>query len=367
MLTVIAGGGVIGCAIAYALSRAGAEVILVEQGRIGTGASSAAAGMLAPLAESPNPGPFFRLALQGLQAFDAQARELVDESGVDFELRRDGVLRIAESSEESDQLCALESLQNQSVGAKWIDGDEVRRLEPALSQSVIGALFSPNDGHLNPGRLTAALATAAVRHGARIVEGQRVTSFDLERSSILTAHTDTETLAADHFVLAGGAWVSAIGAQARCAIPVAPVRGQMLAVLATPPPLRHVVYSHNGYLVPKPDGSIWVGATEEPDAGFEAGLTVEGLHFLLSAAKRLVPSLEAASYLRSWAGLRPCSPDRLPILGTTPGLSNLHIAAGHFRNGILLSLITGQLMAKLLLTGRQPEEFAAFSPARFTA
>jgi glycine oxidase len=367
MLALIAGGGVIGCAIAYELSRAGADVTLMERAHIGAGASSAAAGMLAPLAESPDPGMFFRLALAGLKAFDEHARELVDESGVDFEFRRDGVLRVAESDEESDRLRSIATLQRESTNARWMGRDDVTQLEPALSESVIGALYSPHDGHVNPGRLTAALATAAARNGARIIEGEQVTSFVIDRSRVVAVRAKAETVSADHFILAGGSWVSALCESAGLTVPITPVRGQMLAVRATPAPIRRIVYSHAGYLVPKPDGSIWVGATEEPDAGFEAGVTVEGLRFLLSAAGRLVPALDAAAYLRSWAGLRPLAPDRLPVLGTAPGFDNLHLAAGHFRNGILLSLVTGKLMAQLILTGCQPEELSAFSPSRFAA
>jgi glycine oxidase len=365
VLTLIAGGGVIGSAIAYELSRAGVDVVLAERGRIGAGASSAAAGMLAPLAESSDPGPFFQLALDGMKAFDERARALIDESGIDFEFRRDGVLRVTESEEERDQLSALAGLQRENGGARWIEGSEVRRIEPAVSQTVNGALYSPADGHLNPARLTAALAAAAARNGARILEGQEVTSFNIDHSRILTVQTQSEMMAADHFVLAGGAWLTMLSERAGFPIPITPVRGQMLAVQATPPPIRHIVYSHSGYLVPKPDGSIWVGATEESTAGFEARVTVEGLHFLVSAAQRLVPALQGALYLRSWAGLRPFAPDRLPVLGTLPGLDNLHVAAGHFRNGILLSLVTGKLMAELILTGRCPEQLSAFSPSRF--
>lgn len=362
MRVLIVGGGVIGCAIAYELSRAGAEVILVERRSVAAGASSAAAGMLAPLAESSDPGPFSRLALQGLGAFNAQAGEIVDESGIDFEFRRDGVLRVAETADETRRLRALAGHQKQ---AEWLDRRGLRGLEPLISASVAGALYSADEGHVNPSRLTAALAAAAVRRGATVLEGKEIRQFDVSGARIVAARSSSGTIGADQFVLAGGAWLSALADAIGIAVPVEPVRGQMAAVRQAPPSIRHIVYSQDGYLVPKPDGSTWIGATEEHDAGFNATVTVEGLRSLLAVAERLVPALAGASYIRSWAGLRPCLPDRLPALGNMPNFDNLYVAAGHFRNGILLSLITGGLIAKLITTGVPPPELAPFSPARF--
>jgi len=366
MHVLIAGGGVIGCAIAYELRRAGADVTLVERDRIGAGASSAAAGMLAPLAESAEPGPFSHLALQGLEAFNSQAGDLAEESGIDFEFRRDGVLRVAESPAEESRLRALVPQQSKDVAAQWLDRPALADLEPQLSTEISGALYSPREGHVNPSRLTAALATAAVRRGAILLERQEVQRFDRDGGRIVAAQTSAGVVGADQFILAGGAWLAGLGAGNGVTIPVSPVRGQMLAVQQTPSPIRHIIYSQDGYLVPKPDGSIWVGATEEHSAGFDAAVTVDGLRSLLSVADRLVPPLGRASYIRSWAGLRPCSSDRLPILGPYPGFDNLHVATGHFRNGILLSLITGRLMADLLTSGSVPPELAPFSPARFS-
>jgi glycine oxidase len=319
--------------------------------------------MLAPLAESPDPGPFSRLAIQGLKAFEALAADVIGESGIDFEFRRDGVLRVAESEDEAGHLHSIVRLQER---AEWLDGPALRSLEPGIADQICGALYSPAEGHINPTRLTSALATAASRRGARVLEGQEIRTLTVQGSRVVSASGIGGTFAADHFVLAGGAWISPLANSIGVSVPIEPVRGQMLAVHQTPPPIRHIIYSQDGYLVPKPDGSVWVGATEEHDAGFDAAVTVSGLHSLVNTAERLVPDLGAASYIRSWAGLRPCAPDRLPILGTAPTVENLHLAAGHFRNGILLSLITGRLITQLIVTGSMPPEFAAFSPGRFT-
>src|SRR5712692_2133902 len=237
MHVLVAGGGVIGCSIAYYLRRAGADVTLVERQRIGAGASSAAAGMLAPLAESSDPGPFLGLALKGLEAFDSDSGELTQESGVDFEFRRDGVLRVAESADEEARLRNLVALQSQAgLEARWLNRPELAALEPLLAPAVNGALYSPREGHLNPGRLTAALADAALRRGARLIEGQEVETFEREGSRILALRTRGGRIGADQFVLAGGAWTEGIAAGLGTTLPVSPVRGQMVALRQTAAP-----------------------------------------------------------------------------------------------------------------------------------
>lgn len=367
MDALVIGGGAIGCSIAYHLQKAGAQVTLADRERIGGGASSAAAGMLAPFAESSQPGPFSRLAQLGLAAFNEQAAALIEESGIDFEYRRDGILRVAESDEEEARLRAALPWQRQSgAEAEWLAAGVLARLEPRLAPGIRGALFTRNEGHVNPARLTAALATAAARLGARPLEGCRIEGFERQGARLLAARWSGGALQADHFVLAGGAWSERLSHELDLTIPVYPVRGQMAALAQIPAAVRHIVYSHDGYLVPKSDGSIWVGATEETDAGYDASVTAARLRWLLGAACRLVPDLGSARYLRSWAGLRPCAPDLLPILGPLPGFDNVSIATGHFRNGILMSLVTGRLLAEQITFGLAPPDLLAFSPARFS-
>ena len=366
MDVVVIGGGVIGCAIAYYLREAGVSVTIAERERVGAGASSAAAGMLAPLAESADPGPFTRLALDGLRAFQEDTAAIIAESGIDFEYRRDGVLRVAESEAEAGPLQELLRWQDGSgLQVRWLDGPDLRRLEPEIGRQVVGALFTPGEGHVNPARLTEALASAAVRRGACLLEGCAVEGVDLQGGRVTAVRHANGTLSADHVVFAAGAWGTLWEQRLGWRVPVFPVRGQMAALSQTPSPIRHIVYSHDGYLLPKADGSVYVGATEEHDAGFDARVTAGGLRWLLAGAERLVPALSGATYQRSWAGLRPGSADNLPLLGPLPSLANVTLAIGHFRNGILLSLITGRLIARSLSSGVTPPELAPFSPARF--
>lgn len=366
MQVVVVGGGVIGCAVAYFLRREGLGVTLVEQGRIGQAASAAAAGMLAPSAESVNTGPLQGLARAGLQAFERYHAEISSESGIDFEFRRDGVLRIAESDEEAISL--RKTLARQATGdltAHWLDRVDLKSLEPNLSEDVTGAILAPGEAHVNPLRFTEALAAAASRRGARLLEGCTAEAFETDGNRVAAIRHHGGRIEADYFVIANGAWAGLWQQKLGVPTPIFPVRGQMAAISLLPPPIRHVVFSRSGYLVPKADGSIYVGATEEEEAGYNPSVTTEGLRWLLASAERLVPALADGVYLRSWAGLRPCSRDRLPLLGPLPPFSNLALACGHFRNGILFSLVTGEIIARQLAGGQAVAELQPFSPARF--
>jgi len=364
----VVGGGVIGCSIAWHLRRSGANVTVVERARIGDGASSAAAGMLAPFSESSRPGPFAQLAVLGLESFVEQGDQLSEESGIDFELRRDGILRIAESTAQADALrAALPWQQQAGADARWLDPDALAELEPGFGPSQYGAVYSSTEGHVNPRLLSRALAAAASSRGVRLIEHCSVEGFERQGDRIVSLRSSAGRIAVEHLVLAAGAWTGGWSEELGAHLPVFPVRGQMVALSQPAPALRHIIYSADGYIVPKPDGSVFVGATEEENAEFNAAVTVDGLHWILGAATRLVPGLAAARFLRAWAGLRPCTPDRLPLIGPLPGLANVTLATGHFRNGILLSLITGRLVAELLLKQRTPAELTAFAPGRLTA
>ncbi|MGD9893231.1 MAG: glycine oxidase ThiO [Dehalococcoidia bacterium] len=360
----IIGGGVIGCACAWALARAGVSVTLYERVGLGTEASGASAGILAPLAESAEPGPFAELGMAGLHAFAQEIDALVEESGIDPEYRTCGVIRLALTEPEVPALQQAAAWQsNQSLGLRWIDSREVMAIEPALAPSF-GALYSAEEGMVRPPLLVRALATAAARHGARIQEhsevigpattGGRVTGVRLGSGVVKPAGA---------VLLAGGAWSAALAGSAAPAIPVRPVKGQYAMLSIVPRPLRHVVFAGHGYLVPRVDGTLYAGATQE-DAGYDRRVTLDGLAAVLDMARGIAPVLGNAEVIGSGAGLRPGSADGLPILGAAPGIEGLYLATGHYRNGVLMSLITARLMAALIL-GEQPSiPLAPYSPMR---
>jgi glycine oxidase len=360
----IIGGGVIGCACAWALSRAGAGVTLYERNRLATEASGASAGILAPLAESHSPGAFARLAVAGLRAFAEEIDDIVAESSIDPEYRRCGVIRLAADARDAESLRRASEWQaNHALGLRWLDARQVSELEPALAPSH-GAMISAEEGQVRPPLLVRALATAAAYHGARIVEHTEVAAPAIAGGRAAGVQLAQGVVKpADLVLLAGGAWSAALAGPAAAAVPVLPVKGQYALLTIVPRPLRHVVFAGHGYLVPRVDGTIYAGATEE-DAGYDRRVTVDGLAAVLEMARAILPTLRDAEVTGSGAGLRPGSADGLPILGPVPGVDGLFVASGHYRNGVLMSLITARLMTALIL-GREPElPLAPYAPSR---
>lgn len=362
---VLVGGGVIGLSLARALAAGGASVTVLERGLVGAQASGAAAGMLAPLAEARGPGPFVALGLESLRRWPEFAACLRDETGLDPELRGPGMLRVAFDEAEAAALRRAFNWQSASgLLVEWLDGDAARRLEPSLSPSVVAAVRSPEERHVEPPRLVAALAQSCARRGVQIRQNETVTGFATAGNHITNVLTLTEAFSCGVVVVAGGAWTGGIGRALNVFLPISPVRGQIMALHGLPPPVCHTIYGTLGYAVPKADGRVVIGATEEA-AGFDTRPTAGGLAHLLETAVRLIPALAAAPFERVWAGLRPASRDGLPILGPLPGWENAHVAAGHGRNGILLAPVTAEILAAQIL-GRAPHPLAApFGAARF--
>jgi glycine oxidase len=362
---VVVGGGVIGSAVAWTLAREGLAVTLLERGELAAQASGAAAGMLTPSPEASDDGPFLRLARASLALFPSWCQALREGSGVDPEYEASGSLHVARTAEEAEQIRArARSLA--TPGAEWLDPRAAREAAPGLSDAILGALWSPGDANVRSPLFTRACATAAGQLGARIRVG--VAAVGLRRAG---AHvTGVVTTAGEHpagcVVLCTGAWLPECAGwlDQRVRIPIEPVRGQILSLEAPEPPLRTIVFGGGVYLVPKRDHSIVVGATQER-AGFDSRVTAEGVAQLLAAAPALVPGLARSTFLSAWAGLRPATPDRLPLLGTLPGVPGLVIAAGHFRNGVLLAPITARLVADLVLGKALPADADALRPERF--
>lgn len=204
-----------------------------------------------------------------------------------------------------------------------------------------------------------ALIRSLAMRGVVVREQAPVSGFRVHRGRVAAVRTSDGELECADVVIAGGAWTPALAAELGAEVSVAPIRGQILALSPSPMPMRHTVYTHTGYLVPKPDGRLIVGATED-EAGFDARPTAAGVHRLLEMAARLAPGLAAAPFHSAWAGLRPATPDRLPLLGPLPGWENVALATGHFRNGVLLAPLTGALLAGWVLDRRMDPLMAPF-------
>jgi len=367
---LVIGGGVIGCAAAFFLAREGLRTAIVEERGLAYGASGAAAGMLAPIGEGLGAGPLLSLGLASLDVFPALCAELLELGGVDAEYEPSGILRVARDAAEAaalrGSLDALAGGDAAALGLVWLDADESRRLAPGLAPEIAGAIWSPREGHVRSRSLTRAYATAAIAEGAELATGVHVESFVLDGDRVVGVRTRGEMRAAGAIVLCAGAWsagpCSDLGPRP---LPIAPVRGQVLGLEPPADAARQatIVWGGETYLVPKRDGSVIVGATEE-DAGFDCRVTADGVEALAAGAKSLVPDLARATFRGAFAGLRPAFPDRLPAIGPWPCLRGLFLATGHHRNGVLLSPETGRLVADLVRGKALPPEAAALSPER---
>jgi glycine oxidase len=363
---VVVGGGVIGCAIARELAGRGLSVTLLERGEPGGEASWAAAGMLSPQADARGPGPFFDLCLESRSLYPEWSREVEEESGLSVGYRATGILRCAHGEEELERLrgdcrwqrdagLPLEERTAEELSA-WVPG--------LLSREIVGGVFFPQDGVVDNRRLSRALAVSAARRGVRLLEGREVRRCLVERGVCRGVATDTEEFPADCVVDATGAW-AAFDPAVRARVAVTPVRGQIVALRPVDRTLPAVLESEDVYLVPRQDGQVLAGATSE-QVGFHKAVTAEAVRRLTEAAIRLAPFLAAARFEDAWSGLRPGTPDSLPILGRATGLPGLVLAAGHYRNGILLAPITARLAADLV-TQAPARDLSAFSPDRFAA
>jgi glycine oxidase len=362
----IIGGGIVGCATAYYLARAGASVVLLERGRIGEGASGAAAGMLAPLCEAKQAGPYMDLLVAALRDYSTAAPNIEAASGLPTGYRKSGILRTAFTGEEAERLEAAACLYEQAgLPYRRLTPEQARSAEPGLNPDIRAAILSPDEGQIYPRAATAAFRRGAELAGARLCEFAEVTGIETESGRAYGVRVADGVVEAETVVLAAGAWSPLVGEGLDIPVPVMPVRGQMAAVRNLPVAVRHVLYSFGGYAVPWPDGRLALGATME-EAGYAARTTLEGIEQVLGGARRKLPGLRHAELDATWAGLRPGSADGLPLLGAAPGLENLWLATGHFRSGILLGPYTARLLAKSIRAGSLAPELEEFSPGRIT-
>ena len=363
MKVIIAGGGVIGCAIAYYLTQAGAEVVVVERGELAGEASGAAAGLLIPPDRAAAPGPFRDICLASLALYQPLIDRAGRESGIDVQPMATGIMVVAEAPGRVELLKAYTRQQIENgIETEWVGKDELRELEPALSSKVLGAAFSRGDLNIDPGQVTRALAFAAKAGGADLRTGTMLTGFVGRGQRITGVSTNEGEITADAVVLAAGPWTEVLALRLSAKVPTPPIRGQMIAYQSSE--LRHAIWGENGYLVPKRGGVLYAGATVE-NVGFRKRTTPRALAGLRRMATELVPSLRRVKVESEWAGLRPGSPDDLPILGRLPKRQNVYVATGHFRNGILLAPITGKLMTQLICGETTEMSLKPFSPARF--
>ncbi len=358
---IVVGAGPIGTACARELARAGGRVLLLDPGGERGQAWRAAAGMLAPQIEAGDDDPMLRLGLAGREVYPALAASLKETTGVDIGLWQEGIAWAAATEGEAGQLKSKVAWQRQRGHlSDWLDADEVHARWPWLGPTA-GALWAPMEGALEPAKLVEGLLADAQLHGAQLVEDE-ATALEQRGDRVVGVVGRAERYAAGEVVIAAGAWSGAIAGLPR-PLSVAPVRGQMAAFPWPRAARRAIVYGHGTYLLARGSEAI-AGSTMEY-VGFRPEVTSDGLGKLFSGVTALYPELDRAQVIRTWAGLRPVTPDGRPIIGAEPRLPGLWYAAGHGRNGILLAAITGLIIRQLLGGEEAVEDLTPVSPTRF--
>ena len=343
---LVIGGGGIGCAIAAETARQQRSVLLVDRGALGGEASSAAAGVLSVASGSEVDAARLLLRRASLQRFPVLAAELFARTGVDVGLSLAGAVEVCfTESEEATLRARAESRRAQGFGVEWLDRSTLRAAEPAVHREARAGCLFLGDGQVVSGQLLGALAAAARAHDAELVPGAAVLGSERIAGRVARVRIGPEWVTPEVVILAAGAWSPAVASLAP-ALPVAPVRGQMLALLPPAPLCTHVLSYGDDYLVPR-GNEVLVGATME-QVGFSNGVTPQGMSALGAKIARLAPAGLEAPIARTWSGLRPHAPGGGPLLGRSRELENLFIATGHHRNGILLAPITAAIIAALL-------------------
>lgn len=353
---VVVGGGVRGASIAYFLARAGVGVTLVEKGFLASGASGTNAGLVNVSGKTPE--HYTGLSLLSADMYPAFVAGL--EAEVDYQ--RDGFLLVAETDAEAEALRAHAERQSRVPGVtvELLDGAVARRLEPALSPRLAAVAFCAQDGNVDPMKLTLALGRAARRHGARILHHREVTGIRLRGGRVAGVATAEGEIGAEAVVDAAGVLVPDVARMVGVEVPVLPQRGQMFQLEALPPYLHRPVQA----LRQLRSGTTMVGTTNEY-VGYDRSVTHAAAVETLARARRIVPVLARARVIRGWAGLRPMTPDGLPVYEAVREVPGFHVAVGH--SGVTLAAVTGQVFLDLVTTGRTDLPIAPYGLARFTA
>jgi len=360
---IIVGGGVIGLSVARELAVRGKSVLVLDRGNPRDATSWAAAGMVAPQSETDSPSPFFDLCLASARLYRDWATHLHEESGVDPEYADSGLLFVTSTEE---PLCRLRRIvewqQSMGLKAELLSPESARRMEPHLTLSLTGAAFMPEECHVTPRRLLEALTGSCAVRRVEIRSGVRVLEVLHAGGRVSGVRTSGEQFDAARVVIASGVRSPEIGGISP-PIPVAPRKGQILALTSNGREFTHMIRWEHAYMVPRRSGELIVGATNE-DAGFDRSITPAGVGSLLHGAQQLSTHLANLPIAEIWSGLRPATPDGLPVIGRA-GVDGLVYATGHHRNGILLAPITAASVANLIENRPSPVALDAFAPSRF--
>ena len=361
---VVLGAGVVGCAAAYYLARDGARVAIVEREAVGSGASGFAVGLLNPLVGTGIPGPMAHLAQQAFWMHKGLWPEIEQASGVDLQAREMPHLQLCFN--EDDVRLGRQDMarwdETEGFTAEWLDARYVLDLEPRISPLVAGAVLLRHIWVLDSYRLTLALLQSAEALGAKFVHGE-VDGIESVGGRVTGVRVGDKTLACNSVVVALGPWSGQAMAGMESAVPVAPLKGQILHLEAPDEPFRYHM-AGPGQVAHKADGLVWVASTEE-EAGFDVTLTRDARDSLMGRAVKMVPSLAELKLVRQTACIRPVTPDRQPIVGPLPGMTGAYLATGAEKKGILFGPLMGRAVADLFMSGETALPIEPLSPGRF--
>jgi len=368
---IIVGGGVIGLSIAWRLARENTrdEILLLDANRAGEGTSRVSAGMIAPIAEAGFEDPhFIKFARLSRERYRAFVSEVSRDADMPVVLGEEGSIIVAIHRDDVEAMRRVyEHRRHADLPVEWLTGSEAREMEPTLTPRVSAAMWIAYDGQVNPRALLPALVRACNRRGVEVRESARVQRIIINDETVAGVELDGETISAATVVVCAGAWSGTIEGMPADVVPqVRPIRGQILRLTRTADfAMKHVVRGPRAYLLPKDDGTVVVGATQE-EAGFDATPTAGGIKTILENAWEMVPSIYDLPIERVEVGLRPGTRDHLPLVGATR-IHGLIMATGHFRHGILFAPTTADAVCRGILTGDFGEDVAAFAPDRFAS
>ena len=355
----IVGGGIIGCAVGHELASRGASVRIIDMRGTGRGATQASAGILAPYIEG-HIDALLRLGVNSLALYDGFVARVSEDSQQAIEYERCGTLHVAKNDAAAMELAiAARRFAHAGIAHELMPGHDARRLEAALSPRIISALLLPMHGYVRAAELTSALAAAAQRRGAEFITAT-VDEICADGNGVAVT-TSAGRIESDALILAAGSWS---GRVAPVTPPVRPVRGQLLHLHFDERPLSHVVWGTDCYLVPWRNGALLVGATVE-DVGFDESATADGVTRLLGASSELLATVRQARFEGVRVGLRPGTPDELPLIGAASTMPHVYYATGHYRNGVLLAPLTAKLVADLVIDGARDPDLDLVRPDRF--
>ena len=373
---VVVGAGIVGCSVAYYLSRQGADVKLLERDGIGSGATTHATGSLSLLGAEFTEGPSFQFALNAYREFPDLVQQLEEATGADLLFQRRPSLRLALDEDEEKLIRDLMPWQQPHVAMRWIDQKEVHEIEPRLTGQIRGAVYENESAQLDSYRLTLALAQAAEAQGTQI-QLRAATGLLTSGSRVTGVRTASGDVKCGTVVLAAGTWTSVFSEALNFPVPVRPLKGERLMLRYDGPPLPVLISSpKRGHMISRLDGLLSIGSTGGRDYDQEElfwgeefdRVPTEGAKLeLLQRAIDVFPALESAQLVHQLAGSRPLSPDRMPIIGPVPGMDGVVLATGHTTKGIHLGPITGRVIADYIRSGsaKVPEEIETFLPERF--